>query len=69
MEIAEIAFYRIQKLYAFFAPLVQSLLVPAFLDDPVENFAHEKGHGILEHIAPDAVQRIFRIQIPGGVKF
>ena len=69
MEIAEIAFYRVQQLYAFLAPLEKPLFVATLLDDPVEYFAHEKGHGILEHIASDSVQRIFRVQVAGDEKF
>ena len=68
MEVAEVALHCIKKDDALFAPFKKSGLICPVLDSPVKDLAHEHGHGILEHIFPDARQRMSRNDITGSVK-
>ena len=68
MEIAEVGLNGIQKHNILFAPFEEARLVDTVLDRPIEDFAQEHGHGVLEDIATYAQQRIFCRKVASGIK-
>ena len=50
MEVAEIRLHGIQQENHLLAPVIQPVFITPVLDGPVQDLAHEHGHGILEHV-------------------
>lgn len=66
MEVAEVVLHGVQQEDVPFAPFIETLFCRTFLDDPVEDFAHEHGHGVLEDVAADSEQRVSGSEIAGS---
>ena len=64
MEVAEVVLHGVQQEDVPFAPFIEALFCRAFLDDPVEDFAHEHGHRILIMTVSYAKQRISCSKVP-----
>ena len=68
MEIAEIALNGIQKEDVLLAPLVKTFFVCTVLYGSIQDFCHEHGHRVLEHILADTGKVVFEGYVLSSIK-
>ena len=66
VEVGEIAVQAVQGQDAADAPGVQAVLRLPVLDGAQEHLRQEQAHRVLVQVVPDAVQGVFRRQVPGA---